>query len=68
MDNQNATIYRPFGTVLMRDEDGRALAMSCKRCGHFALDTESGLCAVCGVKHDLMATARVLGNARALLK
>ena len=33
--------------VLMRNEDGRALAVTCKMCGKFTLDTIDFLCASC---------------------
>ncbi len=40
-------IYRPFGKVLMRDDEDKPLACACKQCGRFALNTETQLCARC---------------------
>ena len=33
--------------VLLRDAEGRALAVACRCCGAFALDTAQALCARC---------------------
>ncbi len=37
--------------VLMRNEDGKALAVTCKKCGKFTLDTLDFLCASCTFDH-----------------
>ena len=33
---------------LMRDEDGRVIAVECRECGRLALNVEVGLCCRCG--------------------
>ena len=38
-------------TVLMRNEEGKALAVTCKKCGKFTLDTLDFLCASCTFDH-----------------
>lgn len=35
--------------VLMRDEDGRPIAVACKTCGRLALNVETCLCCRCGL-------------------
>ena len=37
--------------VLIRNEEGKALAVTCKECGKFTLDTQDFLCASCTLKH-----------------
>jgi len=37
--------------VLMRNEEGKALAVTCKKCGKFTLDTLDFLCASCTFDH-----------------
>ena len=37
--------------VLIRNEEGKALAVTCKKCGKFALDTQDFLCASCTLDH-----------------
>jgi len=37
------------GSVLMTNDAGEAIAVSCKVCGSFTLDTESCLCASCSL-------------------
>lgn len=37
--------------VLMRNEEGKALAVTCKVCGKFTLDTLDFLCASCTFDH-----------------
>jgi len=37
--------------VLMRNEEGKALAVTCKKCGKFTLDTIDFLCASCTLDH-----------------
>jgi len=37
--------------VLMRNEDGKALSVTCKICGKFTLDTIDFLCASCTFDH-----------------
>ncbi len=54
------------GKVLMRDEDERPLAVACKTCGRFALNTETGLCAQCSNGADLRDGMTVLSNAFAV--
>lgn len=37
--------------VLIRNEEGKALAVTCKICGKFTLDTHDFLCASCTLDH-----------------
>ena len=37
--------------VLMRNEDGKPLAVTCRVCGKFTLDTQDFLCASCSLTH-----------------
>jgi len=37
--------------VLVRNDEGRALAVTCKVCGRFTLDTRDFLCASCTFDH-----------------
>lgn len=37
--------------VLMRNEEGKPLAATCKKCGKFTLDTHDFLCASCSFDH-----------------
>jgi len=37
--------------VLIRNEEGRALAVTCRICGKFTLDTLDFLCASCTLDH-----------------
>ena len=37
--------------VLIRNEEGRALAVTCRICGKFTLDTQDFLCASCTLDH-----------------
>jgi hypothetical protein len=38
------------GKVLLRSDDGKAIAMTCKQCGEFTLDTVNVLCVSCSLK------------------
>lgn len=44
--------------VLMRDDDGQPLAVTCKDCQRFCLDTVTYRCARCWLGADLARTVR----------
>ena len=37
--------------ILLKNEKGEALAVTCKECGKFTLDTQDFLCASCTLEH-----------------
>ncbi len=55
------------GKVLMLDEDEQPLAVACKTCGRFALNTDTGLCASCTMGGNLAASVDLLARGRAVL-
>ncbi len=40
---------------LLRDDDGKVIAVACQDCGRLALNVEAALCAECWMRRNLLA-------------
>ena len=47
--------------VLIRDDQGTPIAVSCHQCGRFCLDVTSCLCAACSLAKLLRPSAKTAG-------